>query len=864
MATVAQPAGTVTLVFTDIEGSTRLLSELGQDVYRLVLADHRRAVREAFGRYGGYEVDWEGDAFFYAFASAADALEALATGPIRVRVGVHTGEPVIDPPKYVGLDVHKAARIMGAGHGGQVLVSQSTRELLGGGFELRELGEHRLKDLSGPQRLYQLGRGEFPALKTLYRTNLPVPATEFLGRQRELGEIAELLRDGVPLLTLTGPGGTGKTRLGLQAVGDAADGFPDGLWWVGLAPLHDPALVLPAVAHLFDVGDQPGRDLGDALAEVLGGKRLLLLFDNAEHLLPDAARAIARLRDADGPKVVVTSRERLQLAGEHVYAVPPLIDADGVELFTARAGALGQGFEATPAVEELCGRLDNLPLAIELAAARTTVLSPRQILERLSQRSDLLRAGRDADPRQQTLRSTIAWSFDLLNAEERELFARLSVFTGGSTLEAAEEICEANLDTLASLVDKSLVRHIGERFWMLETIREYAAERLDESADAHDIRRRHGEFYERFAREAEEGMRGASVLSWFARVEEEQANVRGAIARSLDCGDPAASLRTAAALFRYWEARSGATEGRTWLDRALATGAGPAGDRAKGSYVAARLAFFQGDLERAGALFGDAVELARLSGDDVTRAVVLGYSGWVHEEQGEREAALALMRQGQELAAGLTDAWARAEALLCVAVILLLTGDLQEGAALHREVLAIKRRFGDEQSVADILNNLGYMALLDGTYDDARPKLEESLAIARRLGDTYRATLALGNLGLVAVLEGRYKEATALLDEDLRLCLMRGDRRCGAEAILGLAAAHAALGNSELAVRLDAIRQGLHEATGIVYQPGLLELLERPILLAREQLDPEISQALAEETGEPTLEAALAELERNS
>ena len=704
-----------------------------------------------------------------------------------------------------------------------------------------------------------------PPPKSAPNTNLPKPATTFLGREKELAEILDLLsREEARLLTLTGPGGTGKTRLAVRAAALAADAFPDGVWWVPLAALRDPELILPAVATIFGLSDQPGRELGNALLEALGGKRLLLALDNAEHLLPQAAEAIATLREADGPTVVVTSRERLQLAGEHVYPVPPLAVGEAVELFTARARALGSRFETTATVGELCGRLDNLPLAIELAAARMTVLSPKQILERLSQRPELLKAGRGAPPRQRTLHSTIEWSYDLLDAQERELFARLAVFTGGSTLEAVEEICDAHLDTLASLVDKSLVRHGDERFWMLETIREYAAKRLDEAADGEDIRRRHGEFYERFAGEAEEGMRTPAVLSWLDRVEREQPNLRSALGRSLERADPGSALRTAAALFRYWEARSGPSEGRTWLDQALATGAGSAGDRARGSYVAARLAFFQGDLERARALFGDAAELALLAGDDQTLAVALACSGLVHAEQGERETALALTRQGQDLAAGLTDRWARAEALLAVAAGLTITGESEGGDALNREVLAIKREFGDELNVSDILNNLGYSALANGNYDEARTLLEESLAISRRLADTFRITLALGNLGLVAVLEGRYDEAIALLDEDLRLCIMRGDRRCGTEAILGLTAAHAALGNDELALRLDAIQQGLSEAMGLVNPPGHFELLERPIRRVREELDPAITRGVAEWTGEPSLEAALVALERES
>jgi class 3 adenylate cyclase len=399
MAATQQPSGTVTLVFTDIEGSTRLLDRLGPDGYRSALGEHRRVVGEAFNRHGGYEVDTAGDGFFYAFPTAAgaahaaaEAMAALDEGPVRIRVGIHTGEPIVEAPKYVGLDVHRAARIMAAAHGGQALVSQTTRDLLDESFVVRDLGEHRLKDLSAPQRLFQLGTDDFPRPRTLHRTNLPVPATEFLGRDRELAQVVEQLRDGVRLLTLTGPGGTGKTRLALQAAAEAADHFTAGVWFVPLAALRDPGLVLRHTARTLDVVDQPDRPLEDVLAEMLSGKRMLLVLDNAEHLLPDAADAIATLRDLDGPKLVVTSRERLQLTGEHVYPVPQLSPPEAVDLFTARATAVDPSFETEDVVAELCGRPDNLPLAIELAAARTAVLRPGQILERLGTRLDLLRA----------------------------------------------------------------------------------------------------------------------------------------------------------------------------------------------------------------------------------------------------------------------------------------------------------------------------------------------------------------------------------------------------------------------------------------------------------------------------------------
>src|SRR5213593_4463932 len=448
------PSATVTFLFTDVEGSTRLLHELGAEQYAQALAEHRRVLREAFAAHGGVEVDTQGDAIFVAFptapgalAAAADALTGLDAGPIRVRMGVHTGTPHVSEEGYVGVDVHRAARIAAAGHGGQVLISASTAALLGT-EGLLDLGEHRLKDLSAPERIYQLGDEDFPPLKSLYRTNLPIPATPFLGREHELAEVSGLLED-ARLLTLTGPGGTGKTRLGLQAAAEAAERYPDGIFWVPLAPLRDSELVLVTAAQALGAKD--------GLAEHLADK-LLLLFDNFEHVM-EAARGLSELL-ASCPNVhlLVTSRELLRVPGEQAYPVPPLEPEDGTELFLVRARAARPSFVASHAVPELCARLENLPLALELAAARVRVLSPEQLVERLSQRLDLLKAGRGVDPRQQTLRATIEWSHELLDEDEQRLFARLAVFVGGCTLETAEAVCDADLDTVQSLVDKSLVR----------------------------------------------------------------------------------------------------------------------------------------------------------------------------------------------------------------------------------------------------------------------------------------------------------------------------------------------------------------------------------------------------------------------
>ena len=452
------PAGTVTFLFTDVEGSTKLLHSLGAEGYADALAEHRRVIREACAREDGVEVDTQGDAFFFAFPTAPGALVAasaftgaLASGQVQVRVGLHTGTPLLTDEGYVGDDVHRAARIAASGHGGQVLVSAASAQLVE--RELRDLGEHRLKDLSAPERVYQLGDGDFPALKSLYRTNLPVPATPFLGREQELAEVVELLgADDTRLLTLTGPGGTGKTRLALQAAGLTSDAYPDGVYWIPLAPLRDATLVLATA----------GQTLGskNGLAEHISDKAMLCLFDNFEQVVDAGPELAGLLAECPNLDVLVTSRERLRVSGEQTYPVPPLAESDGEALFTTRARAVDPAFTPSESVRELCLRLDELPLALELAAARTALFSPEQLLDKLSQRLDLLKGSRDADPRQQTLRATIEWSYDLLSDDERRLFRRLAVFSGGCAYEAAEEIAEADPDTLQSLLDKSLVRRL--------------------------------------------------------------------------------------------------------------------------------------------------------------------------------------------------------------------------------------------------------------------------------------------------------------------------------------------------------------------------------------------------------------------
>jgi predicted ATPase len=506
-------------------------------------------LRDALAAHGGVEVDTQGDAFFCVFASARDAVacaretqERLASTPIRVRIGLHSGEALVAGGHYVGLDVHRAARVAAAGHGGQILLSPTTAALLEpGSVPLRDLGEHRLKDLSATVRLHQLGDTAFPPLKTLHRTNLPVPATPFLGRQHELATTLALARDASHrLLTLTGPGGTGKTRLALQLAAELADEFPGGVFWTPLAALRDAAIVPSAVAQALGVEETADTDTTQSIASAVTMPTLLLV-DNCEHLLEGVAATLSPLLSAtQNLHVIATSREPLSLAGERVVPVDPLERSDAVDLFLARAEAAGARDLDDTAVGQLCARLDDLPLAIELAAARTPAFPPTVLLDRLADRLDLLRGTRDAEDRQRTLEATIRWSYELMTDDEQRLFRSMSIFVGGATLAAIEEVAEADVDDVASLVAKSLVRvgH-GPRYWMLETIREFGSTRID-SAELDPLQARLVDHFARLAEAAAPQLGGRDAVAWLDGLEGDVGNLR--LAFSLANDESAATL----------------------------------------------------------------------------------------------------------------------------------------------------------------------------------------------------------------------------------------------------------------------------------------------------------------------------------
>jgi predicted ATPase/class 3 adenylate cyclase len=750
------PSGTVTFLFTDVEGSTKLLHELGPEGYAVALAEHRRIVREAFGAHGGVEVDTQGDAFFVAFPTAAGALEAaaaaragLASGPIRVRIGIHTGDPHVAGEGYVGIDVHRAARIGAAGHGGQVVVSAATAAHAASG-ELRELGEHRLKDFDEPVALYQLGDGDFPPLKTISNTNLPRPASSFVGRETEVSEIASLLQDGARLLTLTGPGGSGKTRLAVEAAATLVPEFKAGVFWVGLATLRDPVLVTDEIAQTLGAKD--------GLLEHIGERELLLLLDNLEQVIDAAPELASLVEGCPNLRLLVTSRELLRVRGEIDYPVLPLGDPEAVALFSERAGTDGD-----EAVHELCRALDNLPLAVELAAARARVLAPGQILERLGQRLDLLKGGRDADPRQQTLRATIEWSYGLLTREEQSLFARLAVFSGGTTFDVIEAIADADLDTLQSLVEKSLVRRTGERFWMLETIREYAVERLDDSAEGKELRRRHAEHFLAFVEDAEPHLREAS-REWLDRLEAEHDNVRVA----LDWLEPDEELsaRLTAAVWRFWSLRGHLAEGRRRVEAALARYERRTGVRARLLEGAADLAIDTDDDETAMLRGQEGLALNRELGNEHSAADCLFLIGLAHTGSHEWSAAHDALAEAIRLYRALGDERHAVMATRRLAWTYEHIHGLDAARALHEENLRAARAAGDESMQAESLAVLGQYALEEGRLAEALPKLEEAYELHRGrpdLPDRYQIAILVCRFARALALARRPAEAARLL-----------------------------------------------------------------------------------------------------
>jgi predicted ATPase/class 3 adenylate cyclase/DNA-binding CsgD family transcriptional regulator len=859
------PSGTVTFLLTDIEGSTRLLQQLG-DRYAGVLEEHRTLVRAIFQARGGCEVDATGDAFLVAFPRALDALEAAVAiqqalagwapteaGRLRVRIGLHTGQPMLTPNGYVGLDVHRAARLCAAGHGGQVLLSQSTRDLVEHepppGISMRDLGVHRLKDLRRPEHVYQAViadlPADFPPLQSLEirPNNLPAQLTNFIGREQELGELRRLLGR-TRLLTLTGPGGTGKTRLALQVAGEQIGQFEDGVFFVGLAPIFDPGLVIPTIAQVLGIPDIPGRPPLECLKDYLCERQALLLLDNFEQVLGAAPRLTELLAACSRLVLLVTSRMGLRVSGEQEFGVPPmglpdltqsspdtdLVTALGryeaIQLFVERASAVKVDFrldaENAEAVATICRRLDGLPLAIELAAARIRLLPPRAMLARLAGRAGMaaedVAAGqtaggqgtgpvteasplqfltggmRDLPARQRTLRDTIAWSYDLLDSSEQALFRRLAVFVGGCTLEAAEAAAGAAevgdrrwalasveaCDGVESLLAKHLLRRIdpgGEpRYTMLETIREYGLEQLAHTGELMALRHWHAGYYLALAEQAEPLLRGEEQLAWLDRLEAEHDNLRAALEWTLapERGGTAA-LRLCGALAWFWEPRSYITEGRHWLARALAQVSDHPAARMKALYGAGFLAHWQRDSAAARALLEESLAIARELDDQWTIGWVLYLLGRVAYFEGDAATARALGEQCRTVGCGVGDRWLIAFGPHLLGLAAHIQADYPTARRHYEESLALRREIGFQQGIGIITNLLGMVAFREDDYAQALMLYRESVLSFQALGARNTMSAVLAGLSSLAAVQdqleraARLAGATAALSENVHV-----------------------------------------------------------------------------------------------
>jgi predicted ATPase/class 3 adenylate cyclase len=867
------PTGTVIFLFTDIEGSTQLWEHRPALMQRAV-SRHDQLLRECIEAHDGYVFTTVGDAFCAVFPAAEDGLCAALdaqrviyhepwdpTCVIRVRMALHVGAAEMRDQDYFGPQVNRAARLMSAGHGGQTLLSQAMTDAVANalpkGIQLRDLGAHRLKDLVEPEHIYQLYSADlpqdFPPITALdYRpTNLPVQPTDFVGRERELAAVEQLLRrNDVRLLTLTGPAGTGKTRLALQAAANLVDEMPGGVYLVSLAPITDAALILSVVAGALHVREAGGWPLQELVIDHLRDKQVLLVLDNFEHVLAAGPTVSQLLSACPSLTVLTTSRAVLRLAAEHEYAVPPLSVPDpahlssleevarseSVTLFVERSRAIKPDFNLTgenaAAVVAICRRLDGLPLAIELAAARIRLLSPDALFERLTRRLRVLTGGaRDLPERQQTLRGAIDWSYDLLDPAEQRLFAALSVFAGGCTLEAAEMVCGGErrrdidvFEGVESLVEKSLLRRVEQadepRFVMLETIREYATECLDASGEAEELRERHARTFLGLAEKAEPAFRRSDEETWAARLELDHDNFRAALARLLTAEDSELALRLSSALQEFWFAHGHLTEGRRWLEASLARSARSSPARAKTLAKAGLQALSQGDFAAARVFLAEGVDMARAVGPAATVADALYGLAVLADIRGDPSAAQSLLEEALALYRKLEDTFGVGASLNELAAVVLGQGDLQRAEELYGAALTVARQLGQKRAIGWQLNNLACVAHDRGDYPRARELLNEALEAYRETGDKYHTASALAELGMVTHRLQDHAGSEALMQESLTLLRELNDQVSFAQWLEMQASMAALEGRPERAARLLGSAAGVRDAAGAPLQAG--------------------------------------------
>jgi predicted ATPase/class 3 adenylate cyclase len=812
----ALPSGTATFLFTDIQGSTTMVQALGTARWGELLETHNRILREQFARFGGAEVNTEGDAFFIAFAQAGQAVAACAEGQralqdhpwpadgrIRVRMGLHTGEAALVGNDYVGLEIHRAARVASSAHGGQVVLSDATRAMvenaLPEGVTLLDLGEHRLKDLARPERIWQLRvdglPDRFPALKSLDRTpnNLPTQLTSFVGREHEVAEGLRLL-DGSRLLTLTGPGGTGKTRLSMQIGAEASDQFEHGVFFVPLAPISDPELVPSTVLQAMGINDSDSRPPQEQLVAHLKDRAVLLILDNFEQILPAAPYVGEVLKASPTSKAVATSRAALRVYGEQEYPIPPLPVPDsgteisledlaqyeGVELFIERAVAIKPDFTLTeenaPHVGGIVALVDGLPLAIELAAARIKLLPPKAMLDRLRDRlGDLGGGARDLPARQQTIRGAIAWSYDMLDEGTQRLFARLAVFLGGASLTQIEAVCGPSdelggdiLDALDTLVEHNLLRpaESGDeaRFFMLHVIREYALERLTADADAPMIRNRHSDAFVQMAETAEPQLTGDQQREWLDRLEQEHDNMRAALAWMVAEQDQERASRLLKSLWRFWQMRGHLYEGRQRAEDALGVIKEPH-LRYRALVAIGGIVYWMGDQDAANGYYGEALEIARTFDDRALLAEALYNAAFPNtilgtglpESDAKFQEALAIFREVGDDAGMAKVLWGSADMMY-----LGNPPDWKAATELLLEAQPIFERLGDNFSLGWCLYTLGgcYMGLQ--RFDESGVVLCRSLELFRDAKDKSGMVLLFDQFAILAIAEGDLSRAARL------------------------------------------------------------------------------------------------------
>jgi predicted ATPase/class 3 adenylate cyclase len=896
----APPGGTVTFLFTDIEGSTRLL-QARPERYGELLAEHRRLLRHAFAANGGREVGAAGDGFFVAFRRARDAVGAAVEAQRsltshrwpdgiapRVRMGLHTGEATWADESYVGLGVHRAARICDAGHGGQILLSNATRELLADDVSseigLADLGEHRLKDLDRPERLHQVVAADLPTDFPPVRatapasdaprsgSRLPVLPTETIGREAELSRLHGLLTQAqVRLVTIAGPGGVGKTRLAIEAARSLEARFADGAHFVALASVATADDVPATVARALGLVPSGGQRVEDAVARHLSGREMLLVLDNFEHLLQAASWLSDVLASSPRVRALVTSREPLRLRGEHVLSTTPLAlplgdqpaeTAPAVALFLALGRARLPDFAGTrddiAAAVEVCRRVDGLPLGIELAAGRLGLLSPAELAGRLAADGlDALGASnRDLPARQRTLRATLDWSHRLLNRAEQAAFARLAVCVGASTLEAAERISDAPLETLESLVDKHLVvaereRDGSSRLRMLETIRRFALDRLAEESDAGAAHRRHSEYYTALAEALGREFRRSGAPRYAEQIDADLDNIRAALDRALGGRDAETVIRTAEALRDYWLARGLFTEAVRWLDHALALedDTWPLRHQAAAQLLLSRMLARGPTAERAESAARRCLDWYRELGHSAGAADALATLAlsliWLQRPTEAHECA----SEAASLARATGEPVVLAEALEHMALSASTLGD---ALRLGEQAVRQWRTVGNPRRVTGVQSSLSYAALCFGGDDSAAALVTQALHNATETGDRRALAYVRGNQGLVALFAGDVEQAAEAFTDELRLSVELAVDSLIFEAIVGIAAVHALRGQEQRAAEFAGAAARLSPER---HDPRVAERLNRRCFdAARARLGNDRWQAAEDAGGRLTLE----------